>query len=51
MVMHSLVLEEHIYDDICTIICSLTHRLNIELELQSLFGLHVQSCTHWHRAR
>jgi hypothetical protein len=23
------------------------HRLNIELDLQSLFGLHVHSCTHW----
>ncbi len=25
------------------------HRLNMELELQSLFGLHVHSCTHWLR--
>jgi hypothetical protein len=23
------------------------HRLNMALDLQSLFGLHVQSCTHW----
>jgi hypothetical protein len=23
------------------------HRLNMELDLQSLFGLHVHSCTHW----
>jgi hypothetical protein len=23
------------------------HRLNMELELQSLYGLHVHSCTHW----
>jgi hypothetical protein len=27
------------------------HRLNMELDLQSLFGLHVQSCTHWLRPR
>ncbi len=27
------------------------HRLNIELDLQSLFGLHVHSCTHWLRPR
>jgi|688.fasta_scaffold914836_1 hypothetical protein len=25
------------------------HRLNMELALQSLFGLHVHSCTHWLR--
>ncbi len=25
------------------------HRLNAELDLQSLFGLHVHSCTHWLR--
>jgi hypothetical protein len=25
------------------------HRLNMELDLQSLFGLHVLSCTHWLR--
>jgi hypothetical protein len=25
----------------------LYHRLNIDLDLQSLFGLHVYSCTHW----
>jgi hypothetical protein len=24
-----------------------THRLNMELDLQSLFGLHVYSCTYW----
>jgi hypothetical protein len=24
-----------------------SHRLNMELDLQSLFGLHVYSCTHW----
>jgi hypothetical protein len=23
------------------------HRLNMELDLQSLFGLHVHSCSHW----
>jgi hypothetical protein len=23
------------------------HRLNMEFDLQSLFGRHVQSCTHW----
>ena len=26
-------------------------RLNVELDLQSLFGLHVHSCTHWLRPR
>jgi hypothetical protein len=26
-------------------------RLNVELELKSLFGLHVHSCTHWPRPR
>jgi hypothetical protein len=26
-------------------------RLNMELDLQSLFGLHVHNCTHWLRAR
>jgi hypothetical protein len=24
------------------------HRLNMELDLQNLFGLLVHSCTHWH---
>ncbi len=28
---------------------SYNHRLNMELDLQSLFGLHVLSCTHWLR--
>jgi hypothetical protein len=30
---------------------SIEHRLNVELDLQSLFGLHVlvQSCIHWLR--
>ncbi len=28
-----------------------THRLNMELDLQSFFGLHVYSCTHWLRPR
>jgi hypothetical protein len=27
------------------------HRLNIELDLQSLFELYVHSCTHWLRLR
>jgi hypothetical protein len=27
------------------------HRLNMELDLQSLFGLHVPSCTYWPRPR
>jgi hypothetical protein len=27
------------------------HRLNMELDLQSLFGLNVRSCTHWLRPR
>jgi hypothetical protein len=26
-----------------------THRLNMELDLQSLFGLQVHSCAHWLR--
>jgi hypothetical protein len=29
----------------------LLHRLNMELDLQSLFGPHVYSCTHWLRPR
>jgi hypothetical protein len=29
----------------------LTHGLNMELDLQSLFGLLVNSCTHWLRPR
>ncbi len=28
---------------------TLDHRLNMELDLQSLFELHVHSCTHWLR--
>ncbi len=28
-----------------------SNRLNMELDLQSLFGLHVHSCTHWPRPR
>jgi hypothetical protein len=27
------------------------HRLNMELDLQSFFGLHVHSCIHWHWLR
>ncbi len=27
------------------------HGLQMELDLQSLFGLHVHSCTHWLRPR
>ncbi len=27
-----------------------SHRLSIEIDIQSLFGLHVYSCTHWLRA-
>ncbi len=27
------------------------HRLNMEIDLQSLFGLHVHSCYHWLRTR
>jgi hypothetical protein len=26
-----------------------SHRFNMELDLQCLFGLHVYSCTHWLR--
>ncbi len=29
----------------------INHRLNMKLDLQSLFGLHVHSCTHWLRSR
>ncbi len=29
----------------------LQHRKNMELDLQSFFGLHVHSCTHWLRPR
>ena len=28
-----------------------SHRLNMELDLQSLLGLHVHSCAHWLRLR
>jgi hypothetical protein len=28
-----------------------THRLDMELDLQNLFGLHVYSCTQWLRPR
>jgi hypothetical protein len=28
-----------------------SHRLNMELYLQSLYGLHVHSCTYWLRPR
>jgi hypothetical protein len=28
-----------------------SNRLNMELDLQSLFGLQVHSCTHWLRHR
>jgi hypothetical protein len=31
-----------------TLLCfSLRHRLNMQLDLQSLYRLHVHSCTHW----
>jgi len=30
-----------------TVQCGTIHRLNMELDLQGLFGLHVHSCTHW----
>jgi hypothetical protein len=36
---------QKVYPKICS------HRLNIALRLQSLFGLHVQSCNHWLRPR
>jgi hypothetical protein len=29
----------------------INHKLNMKLDLQSLFGLHVHSCTHWLRPR
>ncbi len=29
----------------------LSHWLNMELDLHSLFGIHVHSCTHWMRPR
>jgi hypothetical protein len=29
----------------------ISHRFNMELDLQSLIGLHVRSCTHWLRPR
>jgi hypothetical protein len=32
----------------CTVV---PHELNMKLELRSLFGLHVHSCTHWLRLR
>ncbi len=27
------------------------HRLNMEVDLQSLFGLHAHTCTHWLRPK
>ncbi len=30
---------------------SVVHRLNMELDLLSLFGLYLHSCTHWIRLR
>jgi hypothetical protein len=30
---------------------SILYKLNMELDPQSLFGLHVHSCTHWLRPR
>jgi hypothetical protein len=30
---------------------SYVHGLNMEVDLQSLFGLHVHSCSHWLRPR
>ena len=48
--------SETVPDHLCTVprvpalpqVCTLrdTHRLNMELDLQSLFGLHMPSCTH-----
>ncbi len=35
----------------CILYNTVDHRLNMELDRQSLFGLHVHSCTHWLRAR
>ncbi len=32
-----------------TLVKFLQSRLNMELDIQSLFGLHVYSCTHWLR--
>jgi hypothetical protein len=32
-------------------ILSLQCRLNVEIDLQRLFGLHVHSCIHWPRPR
>ncbi len=34
-----------------TLLYGVHHRLNMELDLKSLFGLHVLSCTHWLRPR
>ncbi len=31
------------------IVSGMQHRLNMELDIQSLFGLNVNSCTHWPR--
>jgi hypothetical protein len=37
----------------CGLACEemVEHRLNMELDLQSLFGLHEHSCTQWQRPR
>jgi hypothetical protein len=40
--------QYHIFElDTINIYSVLTHRSNMELDLQSLFGLHVHSCIHW----
>ncbi len=38
-------------DDIFYISLRISHWLSMEIDLQSLFGFHVHSCTHWLRPR
>jgi hypothetical protein len=40
-----------VFYNLATFVVLFHHRLNMELDLQSLFGLHVNSCTHWLRPR
>jgi len=44
-----LIIQQCIINRLCDNLLSIDqkHRLNMELDLQSLFGLHVHSCTHW----
>ncbi len=57
MQLHLHVLEEGVVRGTCSYPSipqdedRYTHRLNMGLDLQSLYGHHVHSCTHWLRPR